>query len=84
MKKSKLFLTAGAVVLAISAVFATKAKNFINGYYYLTTGGSAYVSTPAEPNCTPGSHFCSITLGGTAFPVYYLTVGKSYVRAQKP
>jgi hypothetical protein len=32
MKKSRIFMAAGAVVLAISAVFATKANKHFHGY----------------------------------------------------
>lgn len=53
MKKSKVFLTAGAVVLAISAVFATKANKkfktittaFAASGHLIYAGGSSILTT---------------------------------------
>lgn len=82
MKKEKLFTITSTFILLISAAVAAKENKKIDGYYYMTWGGS-YISTPINV-CFSGANYCTLVITGVAFPVYYLTTYHHYIRAEKP
>jgi ABC-type branched-subunit amino acid transport system permease subunit len=76
MKKSRIFMAIGAFVLAITAVFATKAnKKFGSVTKAYLHGSSAYVDVPSGILTTSGSSLKTAylgiyTLGGTRMLSY--------------
>ena len=77
MKKSRVFMVAGAMILAVIGVTASKAKNFATTYYYwdasLPSNNCISLGT-VNPCANLGTqHDCIYNDGSTTFPTYYTT-----------
>jgi hypothetical protein len=75
MKKSKFFMAAGAVVLTITAVFATKVnKRFNNVITAFAGSGGAKLVLPASSD----QYLTTNNTGGRAYLEIYTTGGTNY------